>query len=859
MNTLWKGLAVATFLLADAASALSVERTPPTRPPQVWLDPSLQLQPIQLQDVAIDIRIQGFIASTRLDLTFHNPNARVLEGEFVFPLAEGQSITGYALDVEGKLRQGVVVEKETARVAYESTVRHGIDPGLAELTQGNVFRTRLYPLPANGTKRVQITFDQPLIDAGGEYRYLLPLQFTQAVKRFTVHAEALRTEHAPANTGTGALSFERWQGGFAADLERTDFLPERELAFSLPKPADTASIFSIADRHDTQWRRFAAQVQSAPEANLKPAAAPRRVALYYDASGSAAPRERTRELDFLAAWIAQLREVDIDLIVFRNEADAAQRFTIRDGDMRALRSAIEALPLDGASAYGALRVDATAHYDLVLVVGDGLSNFGSGEPQWRDGGTSRLAFLHAAQTVDHARLTRWAKRYGGQVINLLALDDASALNQLARTQWALQATRVLRGRCEDLAPSAPQPAGSVFSLYGRCSTDAELQLEFGDGTGNTLRRTLIPAAGEPLDAARGAFIDRLWATARIADLENADTRDRNAIVELSTKYGVVTQDTSMLVLDRIEDYVRYKVEPREPDLAAAYRRMLAAQAPPVSEQGQRDSHRGATMVLWQSFRNWHLDTPHAWLETLLPPAADAEVVRWEALPTLRDSKQHLSEARALEREANVLRKRWAADKADPARRAAWEREATGLMLRLDSLRQLRLAQAPDSDEIKRKPQQIADERGGESVRRVGMSPPAAAASARERRSADAVPVIVEEPSPLSMAAPAPAATLRESADADKGAPAVDGALPSGSYRTVSNDAASMPSAEVGIQLRDWDPNTPYLARLRAAPDAYAAYLQERREQAATPAFFLDCADYFRNEAKDPRLALRVLS
>src|SRR5260221_13695853 len=97
-----------------------------------------KLEPMQLQDVSNDIRIEGFVASSTLDLTFFNPNRRVLEGELVFPLAGGQSITGYALEVAGKLRQGVVVEKETARVAFEATERRGIDPGLAELTRGNV-------------------------------------------------------------------------------------------------------------------------------------------------------------------------------------------------------------------------------------------------------------------------------------------------------------------------------------------------------------------------------------------------------------------------------------------------------------------------------------------------------------------------------------------------------------------------------------------------------------------------------------------------------------------------------------------------------------------------------------------------
>ena len=162
-------------------------------------DPALQLEPVRLQDVAIDIRIHGFVASTRLELTFHNPNPRVLEGEFVFPLAEGQSIGGYALEVDGRLREGVVVEKQTARVAYETTTRRGIDPGLAELTQGNVFRTRLYPLPPQGDKRVRIEFDHPtknqrlIVEAPlpGDLRAVLERTSGPGTLRFLDHKNAL--------------------------------------------------------------------------------------------------------------------------------------------------------------------------------------------------------------------------------------------------------------------------------------------------------------------------------------------------------------------------------------------------------------------------------------------------------------------------------------------------------------------------------------------------------------------------------------------------------------------------------------------------------------------------------------------
>src|SRR5215203_3363716 len=99
----------------------------------------------------------------------------VLEGEFDFPLLDGQSIWKYALEVNDTLREGVIVEKAKARVAYENTVRRNIDPGLVEKTKGNNFRTRIYPIPAKGFKRVIIGIEEVLSYRGYGYLYKLPL------------------------------------------------------------------------------------------------------------------------------------------------------------------------------------------------------------------------------------------------------------------------------------------------------------------------------------------------------------------------------------------------------------------------------------------------------------------------------------------------------------------------------------------------------------------------------------------------------------------------------------------------------------------------------------------------------------
>jgi Ca-activated chloride channel family protein len=831
-----------TAIFAPCVSALS---PPPIRPPQVWIDPAFGAPaPIELQDVAIDVRIEGFVATTRVDLTFFNPNNRVLEGEFVFPLASGQSITGYALEVNGKLREGVVVEKETARVAFEETSRRRIDPGLAELTRGNVFRTRLYPIPAHGSKRVAIAFDQPLVDVGANYRYVLPLQFASKVRRFKVHAEAVRGDRAPQSVEPkSALTFARWHDSFVADLERNDFQPERELAFSIDKPTAPVTIYTVQDKLEPAWRTFAAQVNTATPAQTGGATPIRRLALYYDASGSARARDRERESEFLAQWFATLKNVDVDLIAFRNEADPAQHFEVRDGDSAVLRAAIAALPLDGGSSYGAIRLDAANRPDAVVVVGDAISNFGAREPQLGDS-APRTIFLHAAQSVDTKNFARWSRRYGAPVLNLVETPAAEALRQMAATPWMLQAMRVVHGDCNDLAPAAPLPVGAVVGVYGLCRGAAEIELQFGNATGASAKRTVRLDDAAALDPDRGAFVARLWATARIGDLQLASNPDAEVITDLAKRYGIVTENTSMLVLDRIEDYVRYRVEPREPDLLAEYQRLVADQAKFGNVDAQRTQLQDQVLRNWLEFKKWH-DTRHPWLETVLQPAAEAEIARRKVLPKLKDARARMNRAEALAKQAEKLQERWLRDGTDETKRTAWEKEASALMLELDALRQQRLAQAPESDNISDLESTVVSGSTVVGQRITHLSPPP--------RPAQAMPA-PPPPPPAPPPSEAPTQTLEVLSSTT---------VAESRAREAKNGAVANPQAATAppsrIELQDADTNKPYLLNLRTARDPYEAYLKERERQASSPSFYLDCADYLRREAKNERLALRVLS
>lgn len=62
-----------------------------------------------------------------------------------------------------------------ARVAFKTETRRNIGQGLIKHIKGNLYRTRIYPLHANGERRIHLTYTTPLaIAPNGDAALLLP-------------------------------------------------------------------------------------------------------------------------------------------------------------------------------------------------------------------------------------------------------------------------------------------------------------------------------------------------------------------------------------------------------------------------------------------------------------------------------------------------------------------------------------------------------------------------------------------------------------------------------------------------------------------------------------------------------------
>ena len=113
------------YVMPSCVRKVTAQKTGTTAIPVLKILNDTSITALQISKLNIDISVTGNIATTTFDISYYNNTDKVLEGEFDFPLADGQNICRYALDINGTLREGVVVEKAKARAAmkirYEKT------------------------------------------------------------------------------------------------------------------------------------------------------------------------------------------------------------------------------------------------------------------------------------------------------------------------------------------------------------------------------------------------------------------------------------------------------------------------------------------------------------------------------------------------------------------------------------------------------------------------------------------------------------------------------------------------------------------------------------------------------------------
>lgn len=145
--------------------------------------PGEKIPPLTVKYHRVNVIINGQTAETSIDQVFINNHHRDIEGIFIFPLPENAAISRFSMFVGEEEIKGEILDKDRARKIYEDIVRRMKDPALLEYAGRDMFRARIYPIPARGEKRVKLTYNEVLTSENRVVRYIYPLN----TERFSFH------------------------------------------------------------------------------------------------------------------------------------------------------------------------------------------------------------------------------------------------------------------------------------------------------------------------------------------------------------------------------------------------------------------------------------------------------------------------------------------------------------------------------------------------------------------------------------------------------------------------------------------------------------------------------------------------
>lgn len=130
---------------------------------------------LPVKSINLDTVIKGQVATTHVTQIFRNNTSFTLEGTYFFPIPETASIVEFSIWENGKKLTGEVRSREEARRIYDEIVRRQRDPGLLEYAGKNLFQASIFPIPPNSDKKLELIYSEVLKADSGTVGYRYPL------------------------------------------------------------------------------------------------------------------------------------------------------------------------------------------------------------------------------------------------------------------------------------------------------------------------------------------------------------------------------------------------------------------------------------------------------------------------------------------------------------------------------------------------------------------------------------------------------------------------------------------------------------------------------------------------------------
>ena len=548
---------------------------------------------VVLQKLQIEIKVCGTIAKTSWQMVFKNNTGQILEGTLNFPLKAGCAVSRYALDINGKIREAVPVDRGKGTVVFEAIERRRVDPGLLEKVEGNTFRTRIYPINAHSTRTVIIGYEEelPLVE-GDLLRYYLPLNLKDTVADFSIQIEVIQSATSPAFDTAIAddLHFDKRNNIYKAAMHRLNYIPAHSLSFSIPKPQDVAEVM-LQEHENKYYYLVNTRLQKSEQEKLLP----KNITLLWDASLSGANRNMIMEKELLDTYFKKIKNATLTLVVFSNKIHSTKKYTLQNGDWEELKLRIDSIQYDGGTNLGSLQLSKLEGEEFLLM-SDGRQTFGTNNIQLNG---KPLYCINSSASADFSHLEYIALKSGGAVIDLQRDGVTASLTKLIMVPFRFLGIQQ-NSRVEENYPSLPVAVGNSFSTAGIASPELkEIILQFGYGNKVSLTRKI--AIDPDKQSSENFDISKIFAQKKIAELDMQYEENKQAIESLGKRFGIVTRNTSLIVLETLNDYIQYNIEPPA-ELRNEYNHIMKQRSREITEK--EDDNIETSIDMMDDLKSW---------------------------------------------------------------------------------------------------------------------------------------------------------------------------------------------------------------------------------------------------------------
>ncbi len=533
--------------------------------------------PLRVKYHRVNVTIDQQVATTKIDQSFVNDGAYQVEGTYIFPLPIDATVSDFAMWVDGQKIEAKILNADEARSIYDDIVRQRRDPALLEYAGRGAVQARIFPIPSGGERRIEIEYSQVLATNNGLIHYVYPLNTekfsARALESVSVNAQikskdAIKAIYSPSHS----VSIKR-DGDFAASVsyEEGNVTPDKDFDLFYSVSQQDIGVNLITYKDSTEPGFFL--LLAAPNVNVDATrAVPKDVILVLDTSGSMEGDKIVQARNALLYVLDHLNPDDrFNIISFSSVIKAYSDRLRPMSEVAEARPFVSSLAAEGSTDINRALLEALASVDAerpatIIFLTDGLPTSGEVEP-------AKIVANFKNATMQNVRLFTFGV---GDDVNAILLDQLAqenrgvsayvrlgqAIDEEVSAFYAKIALPVLAdigikfGDNVTTSDAYPQPlpdlfAGAQLVMVGRYTGSGPTAITL-NGKVNGQDQTFT-YEGRFNSSGGESFIPRLWATRKIGYLlnqirlygENKELIDQ--IVNLSVRYGIITQYTSFLV------------------------------------------------------------------------------------------------------------------------------------------------------------------------------------------------------------------------------------------------------------------------------------------------------------------------